>query len=119
MKNRTDIELSGATLTLFERPANYTNSYSRREYYKTPRLYVSVEDETIMDNLLNRTKRPYNVYKSLIRSSGIERFVDIGSLRWSQHAGCTCNCSPGFVLEQHSVMINDKPVMRWDARISF
>ena len=119
MQNRTEIELNGATLTISERPATFMDSYSRREYYKTPRLYVSVKDETIMDNLLNRTKRPYNVYKNLIRSSGIDLFVDIDSLRWSQHAGCTCNCSPGFILEQQSVMVNEKPVMRWDAWISF
>jgi hypothetical protein len=66
-------------------------------------MYVSVADETIMDNLANRKRRPYNVYKTLIHSSALASVLDLSKLSWSQHAGCTCNCSPGFILNRQTL----------------
>lgn len=93
---RQTIEVPGAKLEIIKR--RYT-SHRSNEYGKAPRMYVSVSDESIIDNLANRRRRPYNVYKTLIHSSGIGRVLNLGSpLRWSQHAGCSCPCSPGFIL---------------------
>lgn len=95
MTKRFEIKVAGATITVI--PRSYKYSY-KKEYYQAPRMYVSVADETIMDNLANRKRRPYNVYKTLIHSSDIASVLNLSGLRWSQHAGCTCNCSPGFIL---------------------
>lgn len=88
------IEIPGATLKFIKR----SYAYDRRGYSAAPRMYVSVKDETILDNLMNRGRRPYNVYKTLLRSLDLNGVLDLGKLQWSQYAGCSCPCSPGFIL---------------------
>lgn len=77
---------------------------------RKPRVYVGVDDENIAENLLNRHDRPIKIYRKI----AVQALRDIGlivggpkqqtpdghgavSLRWSQKAGCTCPCSPGFI----------------------
>ena len=65
------------------------------------RVYVFPKGETLMDNLMNRKARPYTVYKkevlpSVFRAMGLPENT---KARWSQYAGCSCPCSPGFVLD--------------------
>jgi len=95
MTQRFEIKVAGATLTIM--PRTYKYGY-KNDYFKAPRMYVSVADETIMDNLANRKRRPYNIYKTLIHSSDIASVLDLSKLSWSQKAGCSCPCSPGFIL---------------------
>ena len=87
------------------------------DFYHRPRIYVDIEGESIRENLQNRRERPYNVYKkellpALFRLLGI-RDVKVG---WSQHAGCSCPCSPGFIVKEGQlpwnihVTVTDKPV---------
>jgi hypothetical protein len=75
-----------------------------RDYNKAPRVYVSIQDENILQNLANRTVRPYIEYKKLIKKPV---FAALGisaadwDLSWNQNAGCSmCPCSPGFVLKK-------------------
>jgi hypothetical protein len=107
-----EIKVKGATLTVI--PRSYNNSY-KNDYFKAPRMYVSVADESILDNLANRKRRPYNVYKTLIHSSGIASALNLSKLSWSQHAGCAmCPCSPGFVLDPQTLEIEGDTVVRFD-----
>lgn len=100
MKNeRFTIDIKGATITVIPR-----RGYGK-EYSKAPRMYVSVADETLMDNLANRKRRPYNVYKTLIHSTNLASVIDLSKLSWSQYAGCAmCPCSPGFVLNSQNIV---------------
>lgn len=82
------------------------------DYGVAPRLYVDIEDETIFDNLANRTRRPYNIYKTAIWSSELPQVFDLGKLSWSQYAGCSCPCSPGFILPKQVVSIGGRE-WRW------
>ena len=92
MKNeRFTIEIKGGTITVM--PRRY---YGNKDHYKSPRMYVEVADETVFDNIANRKRRPYNVYKTLIHSTNLASVLDLSEFRWSQRAGCTCNCSPGY-----------------------
>jgi len=110
-QRRHTVEFTGGSITFTER--RYTSS---RELTAAPRMYVSIEDETLMSNLANRKRRPYNVYKSMIHSSGLAGVLDISKLSWSQHAGCTCNCSPGFILKSQQVTFDDgSSTCYWDA----
>ena len=77
-------------------------------------MYVSVADETIMDNLANRKRRPYNVYKTLIHSSDLASVLDLSEMRWSQNAGCACGCSPGFILDWQPVTVDGKATYYFD-----
>ena len=114
MSSPIKFEIPGGTLTIHQRSWYVGGRLS--EMSKAPRLYVSVADETIMENLENRKRRPYNVYKTLIHSSGLSDIINIDKLSWNQHAGCTmCPCSPGFILNHQSIVVGDAALYRWDA----
>ena len=68
---------------------------------KKTRVYVFPKGESLYENLMNRRERPYNVYKkevlpSVFRAMGLPEDT---KAKWSQYAGCSCPCSPGFVLD--------------------
>lgn len=85
----------------YRSPGRY--SCSLADLTKKPRMYVWLKDESILDNLENRRRRPHALYRAFIpkildalnvpeaKREGI-RF------NWSQRAGCSCPCSPGFVV---------------------
>lgn len=109
---RTEIKVAGATVTIIER--NYRGG-RWSEFSQAPRMYISVADESIMDNLANRKRRPYNVYKTLIHSSALSSVLDLSKLSWSQKAGCTmCACSPGFILNHQSISVEGTLFTRFD-----
>lgn len=116
MTNNYEVTFPGGKITFMERKwSAHTRS---SEMSAAPRMYVSVTDETIMDNLANRKRRPYNVYKTLIHSSGLNKVLNLSKLSWSQHAGCTCNCSPGFILNWQPVTVDGKTLYKWDAWVT-
>lgn len=102
-----ELKVKGATLTI--RTRRYDKGYD-----KAPRMYVAVTDETVFDNLANRKRRPYNNYKTLIHSSDVSRVLNIGNLQWSQYAGCTCPCSPGFILPKQMFEIDGDTMWNFD-----
>lgn len=68
------------------------------------RIYFSFKDETILDNLEKRKCRPHTtlrkeVVPQVLRKMGMDPKTKV---RWSQYAGCSCPCSPGFIVEDHS-----------------
>lgn len=67
-------------------------------YGRKPRVYVSVADESLAENLENRRNRPVKVYRDIVKQALQEVEIGAEKLLWSQYAGCTCACSPGFVL---------------------
>jgi hypothetical protein len=67
-----------------------------------PRIYISVDGETPLENLIERHARPVNLFRRFAKTA-VERITegtDTSYLRlnWSQHAGCRCPCSPGFIV---------------------
>lgn len=69
-------------------------------------VFVWVKNESILENLVNRHNRPVDAYRSLLPealSQGLDVPAYTGErwakqARWSQKAGCSCPCSPGFKL---------------------
>lgn len=115
---RIDVPFSDGEITFVER--KYRADARISEYYAAPRLYVSVEDETIFENLMNRHSRPYNAYKTLIHGSDLDEIIDLSKLSWSQKAGCSCPCSPGFILKPQSIRLSDTAIWSyWDAWVTF
>lgn len=73
---------------------------SWREYHSKPRLYIAMERESVLENLMYRHDRPVTVYrKALPEIFERLRIPVVTKARWSQKAGCSCGCSPGFVLD--------------------
>lgn len=101
MTTTTDLKIESIT-THQRRLRNRPDRYDRKEYFQATRVYFSVADESIWDNLANRRRRPYNEYKALmpevLRQLGAPEGV---TYRWSKNAGCAmCSCSPGLVLDR-------------------
>lgn len=65
------------------------------------RVYVSEVNETILENLTNRSSRPHVEYKKEITQKLIKlgRIKSSSDLGWSRTAGCSCGCSSGFILK--------------------
>ena len=68
---------------------------------KKTRVYVFPKGESLYENLMNRRTRPHTVYRkevlpAVFRAMGLPENT---RARWSRYAGCSCPCSPGFVLE--------------------
>lgn len=68
------------------------------------RVYIWIDDEGTVENLVNRVNRPVALWKK-IALAGLREFgltiESIGGLQWSQYAGCSCACSPGFIVKQN------------------
>lgn len=65
------------------------------------RVHVFTKGESILENLQNRRQRPHTVYKkevipAVLAAMGLPADTKV---RWSQKAGCTCGCSPGFIVD--------------------
>ena len=85
------------------------------EWGQADRIYFFVPDYSVMENLENRRHRPYNEFRLLIpevlkqatkKAKASKKNADCHwdedtKARWSQKAGCSCGCSPGFVLDTH------------------
>jgi len=62
------------------------------------RIYVSIADETILENLQNRRNRPIKVWRAYATAALAELGYENIQLSWNRNAGCSmCPCSPGFV----------------------
>ncbi len=82
------------------------------DYYHRPRIYVGPDGETVMENFTKgRHTRPYTMYRKevlpqLFRVLGLGYGItgDCGiKVGWSQRAGCSCPCSPGFIVKEGNV----------------
>lgn len=77
-----------------------TQPFSYDERASRPRIYFFPEGETIWENLLNRHDRPHKVYREflpeVLRSLGLPEDAKVS---WSQKAGCSCGCSPAFIVK--------------------
>jgi hypothetical protein len=71
---------------------------SRRQ--NNSKIYFFIEGENVLENLLNRHSRPHQLYKTLFPriKAALKLTGDIDAY-WSQKAGCSCGCSPGFIVK--------------------
>jgi hypothetical protein len=72
-----------------------------KDRHRAARVYVWPKGESLMDNLQNRRSRPYNEYRKQVLPAVLAALGLPNSTRvkWSQYAGCSCPCSPGFIVE--------------------
>lgn len=72
----------------------------RREFTRKARVYVSSDQPfSVIEDLQNRFRRPFDMWKPGTTEALQRAGVDFDKLRWDQRAGCSCGCSPGFVIE--------------------
>lgn len=74
-------------------------SPSYAEWEEKPRLYISIDGETLNENFAFRFDRPSDEYRLHLDRIFEALRIPVGTkARWSQKAGCSCGCSPGFIL---------------------
>ena len=85
-----------ASVKLYNDEKPYYLSYRRRK----TRVYVWPQNESILENLMNRHERPYTLYRKEIMPNVVSALdLPYAKWRWSQYAGCGCPCSPGFIIQ--------------------
>jgi len=66
------------------------------------RVYIFPEGESLLENFfVGRHTRPYEVWKKEVIP---QLWSDLGvpegtKVAWRQRCGCTCRCSPGFIVQ--------------------
>ena len=74
--------------------------YSGKPIRKS-RVFFFVSGETVLENLQTRYHRPTVLYRrmlpEILRRAG---FNPTQTAKWRQTCGCSCGCSPGFVLSE-------------------
>ena len=81
-----------------------TGEYGEKPLTKV-RLFVHNPHETLIENLNGRWHRPHKQYKEELLPT-VFKFLSLPfctGAHWNQKAGCSCGCSPGFVLDIHPV----------------
>lgn len=105
-RNRLTVRIEGDGFRLSIQQRRRELYVRRSDLTKAPRVYVWADDKfDVMEDLANRTRRPYTVWRKEVRrifamlsEQGIVD-LDVTAMGWSQYAGCSCPCSPGFVLK--------------------
>jgi hypothetical protein len=72
------------------------------------RIYIFPKGESVWNQLFNRHARPHLVWRKRVMPVVLKRLglpADT-KFRWSTRAGCSCPCSPGFIM--HSVVQYNK-----------
>jgi len=69
--------------------------------YSKSRIYIFPTNESITDNLMNRHTRPSKLYRKEVLPKLFEQLQwdKNTTVKWSQYAGCSCPCSPGFIVD--------------------
>ena len=91
----------GRSITIKTQKIKFKQYKGLKEPY-SGRLYINHEDEQILPNsLINRKFRPYELYKREVLpfiKTRLNMDKDV-KFSWSQRAGCSCPCSPGFIIK--------------------
>lgn len=94
--------------------SRYITQREMNEYHRPPRLYFHGDmKESIFEDLLNRFDRPWKLYRKELLPPIIEALDELGikvsKCSWSQKAGCSCGCSPGFIVAAEDRKDNYRP----------
>lgn len=109
-RKRLQFEVPGASVLVIERYRNY-----ERGWNKAPRMYVDASEKfNVIEDLMNRHRRPYATWRKAVRKALAGVNIDLSKMAWSQTAGCSCPCSPGFVLNKQNLEVNGEAFYLYD-----
>lgn len=62
-------------------------------------MFVAFTREfNVLEDFVNRASPPWQLVKAPAETALREAGWEFERLRWSQRAGCSCPCSPGFIM---------------------
>jgi len=73
-----------------------------REAQGKSRLYFHHDGESILEGFGNRASRPWKIYRTFLEE--VRAKFDLPEdvkFNWSRKAGCSCGCSPAFIITGH------------------
>lgn len=106
-----------STMTINFRPRVWNPRYeSYRSHTAKPRVYVDAGDFNLLEDLENRFRRPHKVYRSFVLKALELLGLDEPKIGWSQKAGCSCGCSPGFIVQNVDRALNG--AYNWDVWVT-
>jgi hypothetical protein len=77
------------------------NSKSRIYFFDNRCSTSPTGGTTVQEAFVNRRTQPYRPFRKLIPELA-KQFPELAyehvTFSWSQYAGCTCPCSPGFIV---------------------
>ena len=112
MENGKNVHVALAPVQVLEltnasedEPSLHTPSWSRKhDAYcacSRRRVFVSLQGETILENFMGgRHNNPVDMLRPVVKAYLLGRGIPVKGMVWSQKAGCSCPCSPGFVVAQ-------------------
>jgi hypothetical protein len=84
----------------------------RLGFGRKPRVHFGVKGSSVLGALVLRGNEPHRAYRAFLPAvwallaagrrpdaGGPDPVLDNRKARWSRKAGCSCPCSPGFILE--------------------
>ena len=75
-----------------------------RDLNRRVRVHVWTDEPfNVLEDLQNRNRRPHQAWLAPVQSILAELGFTGIKLRWSQYAGCSCPCSPGFIMVDGAV----------------
>jgi len=86
--------------------SRYSREHEKMQRRRTAKVYVSPKGDTVLSQLFDRHDRPHKLYREIVKDRVEKELRDAGLLpegqkfgmRWSQYCGCSCPCSPGFIV---------------------
>ena len=83
-------------------PRTRANNRSYASYHSKPKLHIFIKDWNVLEDLQGgRWNKPHNAFKQQVLSDALKQAglnPEIITATWNQKAGCSCGCSPGFIL---------------------
>ena len=114
---RVDLDFPEGKITVIERVWDRYGGW--RSYDAKPRMYVHVSEKfSVLEDMANRHRRPFTLWRKAIRMNLAGFGLDLSEMPWSQTAGCSCPCSPGFVLKKQTIEIGGETFRRFDAWVT-
>lgn len=113
-RKQVELPIAEGSLKIIERTWDVRGG-GWRSYDSKPRMYVWTTGEfDVLEDLTNRGRRPFTLWRKAIRMNLAGFGIDLSEMPWSQTAGCSCPCSPGFVLKKQTIEIGGETFRRFD-----
>jgi hypothetical protein len=93
------VEVNGQRATVTFSNRGYNETYRERKRKSRLSVYGNTV-ESLADNFVNRTRRPYKVYRDAAKPFLEALGLPTKGIVWNQYAYCSCPCSPAFIMPE-------------------
>lgn len=99
---KMEVEVGGQRATITFSSRGWDDGYRQRNRKSRLSVYGKTV-ESLAENFVNRTRRPYKVYRKAAQPFLEALGLPTKGIVWNQYAFCSCPCSPAFIMPQKIV----------------